>query len=203
MRTEIRVSGYGGQGVILAGYIIGKATAIFEKKHATLTQSFGPEARGSACSAQVICSDEPIHYPYIRTPNILIAMSQEAYTKFEPELDPNGLLLIEEDLVKAKPPRDNIRMYAVPATRLAEQLGRRIVLNIVMLGFFTAVTNTVSKEAMEKAVLSSIPKGTEEINRKAFEIGYEYGMKLLASRGEQRAASGAGSPRKRKAAAKE
>ncbi|MDZ7271124.1 MAG: 2-oxoacid:acceptor oxidoreductase family protein [candidate division KSB1 bacterium] len=203
MRTEIRVSGYGGQGVILAGYIIGKATAIFEKKHATLTQSFGPEARGSACSAQVICSDEPIHYPYIRTPNILIAMSQEAYTKFEPELDPNGLLLIEEDLVKAKPPRDNIRMYAVPATRLAEQLGRRIVLNIVMLGFFTAVTNTVSKEAMEKAVLSSIPKGTEEINRKAFETGYEYGMKLLASRGEQRAASGAGSPRKRKAAAKE
>ncbi|MGQ9560552.1 MAG: 2-oxoacid:acceptor oxidoreductase family protein [Candidatus Oleimicrobiaceae bacterium] len=181
MRTEIRVSGYGGQGVILAGYIIGKATAIFEKKHATLTQSFGPEARGSACSAQVICSDEPIHYPYIRKPHILIAMSQEAYTKFEPELGSNGVLLIDEDLVKAKPPRDNIRMFPIPATRLAEQLGRRIVLNIVMLGFFTAVTGAVSKEAMEKAVLSSIPKGTEEINSKAFQTGYDYGVQLLAS----------------------
>ncbi len=202
MRTEIRVSGYGGQGVILAGYIIGKATAIFEKKHATLTQSFGPEARGSACSAQVICSDEPIHYPYIRTPNILIAMSQEAYSKFEPELDPNGLLLIDEDLVKAKPPRDNIRMFAVPATRLAEQLGRRIVLNIVMLGFFTAVAKTVSREAMEKAVLSSIPKGTEEINRKAFETGYEYGMKLLEAMAGQEGASAAKTRARSKAATK-
>lgn len=202
MHTEIRVSGYGGQGVILAGYIIGKATAIFEKKHATLTQSFGPEARGSACSAQVICSDEPIHYPYIRRPHILIAMSQEAYSKFEPELDPNGLLLIDEDLVKAGPPRDNIRMFAVPATRLAEQLGRRIVLNIVMLGFFTAVTKAVSREAMEKAVLSSIPKGTEEINRKAFATGYEYGMKLLESMAEEQPVTGAKPRTQRKATAK-
>jgi 2-oxoglutarate ferredoxin oxidoreductase subunit gamma len=178
-RTEIRVCGYGGQGVILSGYIIGKATAIFEGKNATLTQSFGPEARGSACSAQVICSDEPIHYPYMRVADILVAMSQEAYSKFEPELKKDGLLLVDEDLVKAKKPRDEIKLYSIPATRFAEELGRKIVLNIVMLGFFTAMARLVSHEAMEKAVLSSVPKGTEELNKRAFQTGYEYGMGLV------------------------
>ena len=178
-RTEIRVSGYGGQGVILSGYIIGKANAIFNKQHATLTQSFGPEARGSACSAQVILSDSPIHYPYIKKPNVLISMSQEAYNKFEPNLDSNGLLLIDEDLVKSARARDNIQLYPVPATRLAEELGRKIVLNIVMLGFFTAVTGLIDKEAMNEAVLSSVPKGTEELNKKAFDTGYEYGIKFI------------------------
>ncbi len=195
-RTEIRVSGYGGQGVILSGYIIGKANAIFNKQHATLTQSFGPEARGSACSAQVILSDSPIHYPYIRKPNILISMSQEAYNKFEPNLDENGLLLIDEDLVKSAKARDNIQLFPVPATRLAEELGRKIVLNIVMLGFFTAVTGLIDKEAMGEAVLSSVPKGTEELNKKAFDTGYEYGVKL---REKKPATTKAGKPAKQTA----
>jgi 2-oxoglutarate ferredoxin oxidoreductase subunit gamma len=177
-RTEIRVSGFGGQGVILSGYIIGKGAAIFEGRHATLTQSFGPEARGSACSAQVIVSDTEVHYPYMRKANILISMSQEAYKKFEPELENNGILLIDNDLVKANKPRAKIQMYSIPATRLAEQLGRKIVLNIVMLGFFTAITGVVETDAMRKAVKSSVPNGTEELNLKAFETGYEYGMNL-------------------------
>jgi len=177
-RTEIRVSGFGGQGVILSGYIIGKGAAIFEGKHATLTQSFGPEARGSACSAQVVVSDTEVHYPYIRKPQILISMSQEAYNKFEPDLDPNGMLLIDNDLVNPHEPRGKIQMYAIPATRLAEELGRKIVLNIVMLGFFTAMSGVVETEAMREAVKSSVPKGTEELNLKAFETGYEYGVNL-------------------------
>ncbi|MFQ5434618.1 MAG: 2-oxoacid:acceptor oxidoreductase family protein [Anaerolineae bacterium] len=178
-RTEIRVTGYGGQGVILCGYIIGKSAALFANKHATLNQSFGPEARGSACSAQVIVSDEDVLYPYMRQPDIMIAMSQEAYSKYEPELKNDGLLLVDEDLVKLGKVRDNIKTYSVPATRIAEQLGRKIVLNIVMLGFFTAISQLIDVEAVRKAVQSSVPKGTEELNLRAFESGYEYGMEKL------------------------
>jgi 2-oxoglutarate ferredoxin oxidoreductase subunit gamma len=109
-------------------------------------------------------------------------MSQEAYTKFEPELKEDGILLIDEDLVKPNPPRGKIKMYAIPATRFAEEIGRRLVLNIVMLGFFTAVTGLIDAEAMRKSVLSSIPKGTEELNKAAFEKGYSHGLKVLGKK---------------------
>ncbi|MFZ5515346.1 MAG: 2-oxoacid:acceptor oxidoreductase family protein [Candidatus Zhuqueibacterota bacterium] len=175
-KTEIRVTGFGGQGVILCGYLIGKAAAIQAGKHATLNQSFGPEARGSACSAQVIVSDEKILYPYLTRPDILISMSQEAYTKFEPELKNDGILLVDEDLVKDVQVRDKITVYKVPATRLAEEIGRKIVLNIVMLGFFTAVCKVVDKDSVRKTVELSVPKGTEELNLKAFDKGYDFGM---------------------------
>jgi len=178
-RTEIRVTGYGGQGVILCGYLIGKSASILGGQHATLTQSFGPEARGSACSAQVIVSDEKILYPYIGKPDILISMSKEAYTKFEPNLKSDGLLLIDEDLVKDVVARDKIKLFKIPATRIAEDLGRKIVLNIVMLGFFTAVTKLTDHEAVRKTVETSVPKGTEELNLKAFNSGYEYGLQQL------------------------
>jgi len=177
--TEVRLSGFGGQGVILMGHIIGKGAAISEGRHATMTQSFGPEARGSACSSQVIMSDERILYPYLRTAEVLVAMSQEAYEKFEPNLAPKGILLVDEDLVKVRKPRDQIRLYKIPATRFAEQLGRKIVLNIVMTGFFTAVTGLVGRDAMREAVESSVPKGTEKLNVQAFDKGFEYGEQLV------------------------
>jgi 2-oxoglutarate ferredoxin oxidoreductase subunit gamma len=184
-KTEIRVTGFGGQGVILLGYLIGKAAAINAKKHATLNQSFGPEARGSSCSAQVIVSDERILYPYLTKPDILISMSQEAYTKFEPELKNNGLLLVDEDLVKDAKARDKIKLYKVPATRIAEELGRKIVLNIVMLGFFTAISSAIDKEAVRKTVETSVPKGTEELNLLAFDKGYDCGMEQLAEKNKK------------------
>uniref|UniRef100_A0A7V0Z781 Pyruvate ferredoxin oxidoreductase n=1 Tax=candidate division WOR-3 bacterium TaxID=2052148 RepID=A0A7V0Z781_UNCW3 len=180
-QIEIRFSGYGGQGVIKSGYIVGKAASIFDNKHATMTQSFGPEARGSACSAQLLVSEDRILYPYLTKPQILVAMSREAYEKFEPELDENGILIIDEDLVKPRPPRGNIKIYSVPATRIAEQLGNRIVANIVMLGFFTAVTNVVSCQAMKDAIPGSVPDKALPLNLKAFEEGYQYGKKLLSS----------------------
>ncbi|MEO0128041.1 MAG: 2-oxoacid:acceptor oxidoreductase family protein [candidate division WOR-3 bacterium] len=176
---EIRFSGYGGQGVIKSGYIVGKAASIFDNKHATMTQSFGPEARGSACSAQLIVSEDRILYPYLTKPQILVAMSREAYEKFEPELDENGILIVDEDLVKPKPPRGQIKIFSVPATRIAEQLGNRIVANIVMLGFFTAVTNVVSYQAMKDAIPGSVPDKALPLNLKAFEEGYKYGRQLL------------------------
>ncbi len=175
---EIRFSGYGGQGIIKSGYIVGKAASIFDNKHATMTQSFGPEARGSACSAQLIVSEDRILYPYITKPQILVAMSREAYEKFEPELDENGILIVDEDLVKPKP-RAQIKIFSVPATRIAEQLGNRIVANIVMLGFFTAVTNVVSYQAMKDAIPGSVPDKALPLNLKAFEEGYKYGQNLI------------------------
>lgn len=180
-RTEIRIGGFGGQGVILTGYVIGKAAAIFDKKNATMTQSFGPEARGSACSSQVILSDQAILYPYIKKPQIMVFMSQEAFTKYSPAIDPNGIALIEEDLVDVKGLPPTVKVFGIPATRIAEELGRKVVLNMVVTGFFTAVTELVSKEAMRKAIETTVPKGTEGLNLMAFERGYEYGLQKKSS----------------------
>ena len=178
-KTEIKIGGFGGQGVILTGYIIGKAAAIFDNKNSTMTQAFGPEARGSACSSQVIVSDEIIRYPYVKTPQIMVIMSQEAFTKFSPELDPNGMMLIEEELVDPTGLPDSVKLYTIPATRIAEELGRKIVLNMVMAGFFTAVSGLIGKEAMRKAVENTVPKGTEPLNLEAFDKGYEWGEKQV------------------------
>ena len=180
-RTEINISGFGGQGVILSAYIVGKAASIFDNKYSTMIQSFGPEARGSACSAAVIIDPNQIDYPYITKPEVLIAMSQEAYRKFEPGLGENGILITEEDLIQIDhPPRKGIKHFTVPATRLAEELGKKMVLNIVMVGFFTAVTNLIQVDAMKNAVRDSVPKGTEELNLKAFQKGFDYGKEVLS-----------------------
>ena len=172
--TEIRVAGFGGQGVILAATIIGKAASIFQGEHATMTQNFGPESRGGACSAQLILSDEPILYPYVARPDVLVAMSHEAYSRFIPELKEDGLLLVEQDLVQVSNLPPGVRVHAVPATRLAEELGRKMVLNMVMVGFFAAVTQLLDPQALRKAVEDSVPPAFRELNRRAFDKGYEY-----------------------------
>lgn len=177
--SEIRFSGFGGQGIIRCGLITGKAIALFDNKHATMTQSFGPEARGSACSSQLVVADERVLYPYISKPEVLVSMSQEAYDKYEPELREDGILIIDKDLVKTKPPRGKIKTYAIPSTRFAEELGNRIIANLVMLGFFTAVTQTVSPEAMKKALPGLVPKRFLDLNIQAFDKGYDYGKELL------------------------
>src|SRR5215813_4894043 len=155
--TEIRLAGFGGQGVILSAIVLGRAASIHQGAYATMTQSFGPEARGGACSAQLLLSDTPILYPYVTQPDILVVMSQEACTRFVPELKDGGTLIVEQDLVRVSDLKPNTRVYSVPATRLAEELGKRMVLNIVMVGFFTAVTNLLEAEAVRKAVADSVP----------------------------------------------
>jgi 2-oxoglutarate ferredoxin oxidoreductase subunit gamma len=175
-RYEIRLSGFGGQGIMTAGYILGKAAALFDQSQVTLVKSYGPESRGGASSAQVIISDEEINYPRLIEPKLLVAMSQEAYAKYVGELASGGLLLVDEDLVDLNDARDDIDIRAIPATRIAErELGRKIVANIVMLGFVAANSNAVSKDGLREAILSSIPEGTEELNIQAYERGYEYG----------------------------
>lgn len=185
--TEIRIAGFGGQGVILSATVIGKAAAIFEGHYSTMTQNFGPEARGGAASAQVIASDEPVLYPYVTRPDILVVMSQEAYNKFVPELKDNGLLIIEQDLVRVSEIKPGTKLFSIPATRLAEELGKRMVLNIVMVGFFAAVANLVKPESLRDAVAASVPSAFKELNLRAFDKGYEYGVKKVnaAPEGEE------------------
>jgi len=178
--TEIRISGFGGQGVILSAIVIGKAGCIYQNGYSTMTQAFGPEARGGACSAQVILSDEPILYPYVTKADVLVTMSQEAYALFTPQLKENGLLIIEQDLVRVDALPPGVRVFSVPATRLAEELGKRMVLNIVMVGFFGAVSGVLKPEALRDAIADSVPKAFVELNLKAFDKGYEYGLKALS-----------------------
>ncbi len=174
--TEIRIAGFGGQGVIMSAQVVGKAASIFEGGFATMTQSFGPEARGGACSAQVILSDTPVLYPYVTRPDILVVMSQEAYTKFSPELKPRGMLVIEQDLVRVGDIPAGTRVFSCPATRLAEELGKRMVLNIVMVGFFAAVAGLLKPESLRQAVADSVPPAFKDLNLKAFDKGFDYGM---------------------------
>jgi 2-oxoglutarate ferredoxin oxidoreductase subunit gamma len=179
--TEIRLAGFGGQGVILSAIVLGKAASIFQGAYATMTQNFGPEARGGACSAQLVLSDSPVLYPYVTHPDIMVVMSQEAYVRFAPELKPGGILIIEQDLVRVSDLSKATQVYSVPATRIAEELGKRMVLNSVMVGFFTAVTNLLEPDAVRKAVADSVPASFREVNLKAFEKGFEYGATALTS----------------------
>lgn len=184
-RTELRISGFGGQGVILAAYVLGKACAVVENGHATLNQSFGPEARGSACSAQLILSGEPVTYPYVRSIDILVAMSQDAYRLFSEDVKPGGLILIDQDLVTTEvKPRH--RVLGVPATRIAEDLGRRIIANMVMVGFFAASCDLLAVESVREAIRTSVPTGTEDVNLAAFDAGYAFGTgKVPRETGEE------------------
>lgn len=184
MKKEIRITGFGGQGVIKCAYIIGKAASIFDSKYATMTQSFGPEARGSSCSAQLIIDDDHVEYPYLHKTEILVSMSQDAYTRFETGVVDDGLILIDETLVHPTPPREKIRQYSIPAMKFAEEIGNKIVLNIIMFGFFVAMTDgLLDYDAAVKAVETSVPASTVEMNMSAFNKGFEYGNSLLEKEG--------------------
>jgi len=178
-RKEIKFAGFGGQGIILSGFILGRAVSIYEDKQAVLTQSYGPEARGGACAAEIVLSDTVIDYPYVDIPEILVLMSQEAHMIYHDKIREGGILLYDVDLVHLNDNEVADSIYGVPATKIAEELGKRIVANIVMLGFFTTVTKAVTKEAMTEAVKASVPAGLLELNMKALEKGFEYGEEAI------------------------
>jgi len=171
-RVEVRLTGFGGQGIVLSGIILARA-AMYNKKGVVQTQSYGPEARGGACRSEVVISDEAIHYPLVEEADILIAMSQEALDKHINSIKKGGMLIIDSDTISRLPEKSEIKVNKVPATGIAsEKLGKGIVANIVMLGALTNLTDIVSKEAIEKAVKESVPRGTEGVNLKALEEGY-------------------------------
>lgn len=179
-RREILIAGFGGQGVILAGYILGKAASIYDGKEATLVQSYGPESRGGACKAEVVVAEEQIDYPRTTDPEVMVVMAQEGYHAYAAKRPKECLLIIDEDLVEPTDEREGMKLLKIPATRLAEQLGRKIVANMVMLGFLTGVTGIVSVEAMKQSIATSVPRGTEQLNLKAFETGYEYARQFVS-----------------------
>jgi len=170
---EVRIAGFGGQGVVLAGVLLGTAAVAYENRRAVQTQSYGAEARGGAARSEVILSDERVVYPRVRHPDILVAMSAPALEKFIGDLKPGGTLVVDEDLV-AVPSSGPYRLHKAPFSSAAiKETGRSVVANVVMLGFLTGVTGIVSREAMEQAIQDTVPRGTEELNLKAFHLGLE------------------------------
>lgn len=167
--------------MVLAGFILGKALTIYCEYEAVMTQSYGPEARGGASSANLIVADEPIDYPFVQHPDILVALSQEGYTRYRSAARDGAMILIDEDLVI---PAEDDEPYCIPATRLAEELGRRVVANVVMLGSFTAVSGLVPREAIEKAIATSVKQKTIPLNLQAFEAGYTHSTEKYALRRE-------------------
>lgn len=177
MRKEIRIAGFGGQGIILAGIIIGRAASLYDDIFAVQTQSYGPEARGGASRTEVVISDEEIDYPKVQEADIFVAMSHQALMAYIDDLKEQGTLIIDPDMIiedEILPfiEKHNINYYKAPATNIAvSKIGIGIVANIVMLGAFTRITNAVSEKAMKKAITESVPKGTENKNLSAFEAG--------------------------------
>jgi 2-oxoglutarate ferredoxin oxidoreductase subunit gamma len=178
-RYEIRLAGLGGQGIVLAGVVLGTAAAIFDQKRATQTQSYGPEARGGACKSEVVISDDEIDYPKVEQPDLIGVMSQEAFDKYLGDLKPGGIVIYDPDMILSLKEMKNARMYAVPTVRMAEKIGRRIVANMVMIGSVTAASKMIDPKAVEKAILRFVPKGTEKLNLSAFNAGYDYTLKLM------------------------
>jgi 2-oxoglutarate ferredoxin oxidoreductase subunit gamma len=171
MRHEVRFSGFGGQGIILSAVILGRAAVMYDNKYAVQTQVYGPEARGGASMSAVIIDDAPILYPKVAIPDIYVIMSQEGFEKYGADAEKEAVMLVDSTLVHSRP---KCRCIGIPATKEAkESLGRDIVANIVMLGALVASTHIVSEAALEKAILDSVPKGTEALNQKAMKKGVE------------------------------
>lgn len=171
MRHEIRFSGFGGQGIILSAVIIGRAAVMYDSKYAVQTQVYGPEARGGASMSAVIIDDDPILYPKVTIPDIYVIMSQEGFDKYGADAHESAVMLIDSTLVHSRP---KCRCINIPATRQAKQvLGKDIVANIVMLGALVSATDVVTEMALERAILDSVPKGTEALNQKAMKMGFE------------------------------
>ncbi len=177
MRKDIRIAGFGGQGIILAGIVIGKAAALHDGMYAVQTQSYGPEARGGASRTEVVVSDEEVDYPKVQNPDIFVAMSHTALMAYLDDLKDGGILIVDPDMISEEEvmpfvQEHNIKLYKAPATRTAaEEIGIKIVANIVMIGAITKITKVVSEEAARAAIAESVPPGTEKKNLSAFEAG--------------------------------
>jgi 2-oxoglutarate ferredoxin oxidoreductase subunit gamma len=189
MDRQIRFSGFGGQGVVLMGIILARAAALYDRpvgedgkvhrKSAIQTQSYGPSARGGHSKCDVKISDEEMLYPFVEIPDFLVIMSQQAYTKYINERRPETKMIIDPDLVMDRPKGD---LYLVPATKAAEGIGTRIVANVVMLGAFRHISGIVSEEALEKALLETVPKPTHDLNKIALALGAKLGAEAMDMR---------------------
>ncbi len=177
-RYEIRLSGEGGQGLVLAGKILAEAAAIYDDKNATQSQSYGPEARGGASRSDVIISDEEIDYPKALNIDLLLALTQESCNRYTRDLKDDGILLVDSEAVRDVP-QGNFKIFNLPMVEIAKnEIGKAMVANIVALGIIASLIKIISEDAIESAILARVPKGTENMNLKAFKIGLERGEAL-------------------------
>ena len=179
---EIQFAGFGGQGIVLAGYILGHAITVHDKKNSSMTQSYGPEARGGACSSGVVISENPdelVDYPKVTSPDVLVCMSQEAYHTYVRKIKKGGILIYDEDLVEPVDLPQEIKAYPIPATRLAEkEAGNKLTANVIMLAALSELTGVVNQESLKKSITETVKKDYVDVNLKAFEIGINYAKKL-------------------------
>jgi 2-oxoglutarate ferredoxin oxidoreductase subunit gamma len=172
MRKEIRISGFGGQGVILSGIILTQALGIYENKRVAQTQSYGPESRGGSCKSEIVFSDTEIDYMKVDSPDYFLAFNEISYKKFLPVLVKDCYILIDQTFIKEiNPEYKNI--HKIFATRIAETKIKNIVANLVMLGAFARTSNVVSYESLQKAVKDIAPSAFYQMNLDALEIGYK------------------------------
>lgn len=181
MRKEVRFSGFGGQGIIMASVVLGAAATLYDCKNAVQTQSYGPEARGGASCAEVVIADEEINYPQIRNADYLVALSQMAFDKFSKLVHDNGIVLVDCDMVSVddsfvqEASRRGISVYVIPFMKSAEELGNLIVANSITLGALSELTGVVSMDALKKALSDIIPQKVIGINYSALEEGVKLG----------------------------
>lgn len=176
---EIRIGGVGGQGIVLASKLLGIAASLYDGKEAVCTQAYGPEARGGAARSDVVISDEPVDYPFVTEADVLAALFPEAYSKFRPVLKEGGLLIVDSGLVKVSDDEENV--CRVPATQIADEVGNRLARNVVILGCLVGKTGVVSREAMEKAIRSTMKEKIVELNVRAMDAGIEFAKNGEAS----------------------
>ena len=173
-RYEIRIAGFGGQGVVTIGKILGVAAALHDKKNAVQTQSYGPESRGGACKSEIVLSDGEIHYPKVRSADVLVALSQTALDVYLKDLKPGGFLIIDPLTVLKEVPRSDIQVVKVPTAEIALKAGNKKFQNMVALGALCQLTGAVSSQALEIAIGESVPPKTLAQNLEAFQKGIEY-----------------------------
>lgn len=178
MRLEIRIAGFGGQGIVRAGVIIGMAACIYGGRNAVQTQSYGPESRGGQCKSEVVISDEEIDFPKVIDPDVLIVMSQEAYNAYFDKVKEGGTVILDPDLIPNRKKHLGKKVFAVPGAKIAEKLGKTLVANVVMLGALTSLTKAVDGQALKKSIMANVPAGTEELNLRAFEEGVKFAKNL-------------------------
>lgn len=178
MRIELRISGYGGQGIIRAGRTLAMAGSLYEGKYAVMTQSYGPETRGGSCRSDVVISDQVIDYPMVNRPDILVAISQDGYNLNIDKVREGGTVIIDSDLVQDVRDREDVTHYSASALKLAVELSNRITQNVVMLGILSGITGIVKPRSLLKVIEASFPEGTIEINTRALKEGYKLGLKM-------------------------
>jgi 2-oxoglutarate ferredoxin oxidoreductase subunit gamma len=178
-RYEIRLSGSGGQGIILAAIVLAEAVAVYEGREVCQSQAYGPEARGGSSKSEVVISNRPIDYPKATRPHLLLAMNQASYDAYHTDIREEGLIVVDELLVTQLSPG---RVTAIPFTQIArKELGREMVANMVALGAVGYFSNVVSQKNLEAALAARTPKGTGDLNLKALRAGIKAAKKVELS----------------------